>query len=343
MIALACAAVLEAIWAVPCSGRQTERWETWFEVRAEVRDLRVSAELDAGGRLAMLSDPAATVDRPGFLRLTLDEVVEHPWKLYQVDPHGPLGKETKFAAVITLPRPTWAALATARTENERQATARHRRWLARSNRSRPLDGAFAFVVIGDAMDRFSFEIAPAGEVANVANRMTDRWLPGPFDAFVEAGQDSPEGYWFWNHGEEAPFAYEPHTYHAFAAALALLGSAPGALYENQSRTWHAVATPAIDVLTTLAGRAAAAHPFSESRHDTLELRETRRNLPDGGVHRTVTSAPEPSGDHIERQTVISSIGEPLADRVTVRLTGKRHSRLEVTVGYRLIDQKEESK
>jgi len=214
--------------------------EMFFSVEARIDRLALEAEVEAAGRLLMAEEapPSAATGPPpasDHRALSLIRPLEHPWKLYRVDPLGPGRGESKHAAVITLPEVTWEALETARAEMDRlgeaRARNRHPPW--------PLAGTFSFVVIGPPEGRFRVEIGPpasGSRVLRVENRLTDRWLPGDFDTFVAAWRHGearglPEGYWFWNRGENEPFPWEPHTYHAFAAALALLGDpapVPGA-------------------------------------------------------------------------------------------------------------------
>lgn len=199
--------------------------EISFRLEARLDTATLEADLEAGGRLWMRRK-----DRPGGpVTLSLVQPLEHPWKLYAVDPVGPAGDEVKLAAVVTLPEGTWEALEAAREEVRRFGEEKHRRWAARTGSERPLDGTFAFVVIGPPRGRFTAEIGADGRLRSVTNHLTDRWLPQDFDrlakdwqAAEKAGGRPPEGYWFWNQGEAEPPPWEPHTYHALAAALELL-------------------------------------------------------------------------------------------------------------------------
>lgn len=367
---------LVAILASPtpahaANGGASGLWETWYSVSARVRTKRIDADLEAGGRLAMagLESPA------GGLSLSLSEVLEHPWKLYWVDPLGPVGEEIKVASVVTLREASWDALAAAEAENKISAAERHRKWSAAAQRPRELDGSFAFVVVGDARNGFRIEITPKGRVAHVVNRLTDRWLFGPFDQFVgkPAPEDSeerraapaPVGYWFWNHGEEEPHGYEPHTYHAFAAALALLSlelppvSQPGVSAE-EAVTWWRYEQRVIRVLSILAPRIDASS-FPGTLPAQTRMRVTREALPTGASRLVLTSAAGPSQAEpsdrpgrspadagrltaeVERQTVFSSEGRPVSDWTRVKIAAIGGGSLEVEVGYRPWDAQEESK
>lgn len=195
-----------------------------FRLEAEVASAALDAWVEAGGELRM----ERRAGPGGDLTLSLLQPLEHPWKLYAVDPAGPAGDEVKLAAEVLLPEVSWEALAVARREADRFGAEKHRSWSERSGARRPFNGAFAFLVIGPPDGRFRAEIGADGRLRAVVNRMTDRWLPGDFDRLVAAwrapadGAGPPQGYWFWNRGEAEPPAWEPHAYDALAAALALL-------------------------------------------------------------------------------------------------------------------------
>ncbi len=307
-------------------------WEVWYSIEARVRSARADADLEGGGSLSMNGRRLPS----GALSLSLGEVRIHPWKLYWLDPIGPLGEEVKMSSVVTLPEAGWEALEAARLEAEAEGAVRHRRWLDRAERPRGLDGTFAFVVIGPERDRFRLEIAGDGRLVEVVNRMTDRWLPGPFDQFLETPH--PSGYWFWNLGETEPFEYEPHTYHAFAAALELLAlPLPGAGAENA--VWTDLAPRALRVLETLAPRTPTSR-LSDGFAPATELVVSRSTGPDGAARLEMASSGTPAEAHAERETVFSSDGEPVSDRIRVRLNAPRGGSLEIAAGYRVGDHVE---
>lgn len=199
--------------------------EISFRLEARLDTATLEADVEAAGRLWMRRK-----DRVGGpVTLSLVQPLEHPWKLYAVDPLGPAGDEVKLAAVVTLPEGSWEALEAAREEIRRLGEEKHRQWAASTGSDRPLDGTFAFVVIGPPAGRFNVEIGADGRLRSVTNHLTDHWLPEDFDRLAKAWQAAereggrpPEGYWFWNQGEAEPPPWQPHTYHALAAALELL-------------------------------------------------------------------------------------------------------------------------
>ena len=220
-IVLLCLALL----AVPAAAASPSMVELYFELDARVATPALDATVRAAARLAMEVEPA----EGGGARLSLVEPLAPAWKFYAVDPAGPLGEEAKLAAVVTLGEPSWEELARRREEVDRLGQEQYRRWVGGGAPSQPFDGSFAFVVIGPPRGRFTVELARSGRMARAEDRLTDRWLPGDLDPLLAAWrraeaskQAPPRGYWFWNHGEPRPFAWEPHTYHALAAALELL-------------------------------------------------------------------------------------------------------------------------
>ena len=312
------------------------RYEISFQLEAQVSSPRMDAELLAGGRLLMASRRSPE----GGLSLTLERVLEAPWKLYHVDPLGPFGEETKLSAVITLGEASWEALAERRQTVAAFAADRHRSWTADGGRgsSKRLDGAFAFVVIGSPRGRFAVELELDGQLAGVENRLTDRWLNGPFDRFIGTwGPDgsqpgAPRGYWFWNEGEAEPFSYEPHTYHALAAALELLDlplpdvEAPA---EGATVVWSDAARRAAEVVGTLAPKAGGA--FGATGELTLTAR--RRPRADGGTLLEL-AASDDDGMTARRQTVLlPDAAGVLADTLELRLA-RDGSVLELAIGYR---------
>ncbi|HRC84276.1 MAG TPA: hypothetical protein PK413_01555 [Thermoanaerobaculia bacterium] len=198
----------------------TPAFELWFRLEAHLSQAALEASVLAGGRLGMGMEATAA-----GRKLVLERPLEDPWKLYSVR-SGWFGKETKMAAEVTLPQPTWEALAEVRSRADRLALERLAGWKRRPESAGTLDGAFCFVVVGPPEGRFELAIAPQ---VRAKNRMTDHWLSGELDpllkawqAKAEGGAKPPQGYWFWNHGESRPFAWEPHAYHALAAAAQLL-------------------------------------------------------------------------------------------------------------------------
>ena len=346
--------------AASAAERSPDTWTAWYSLSARVRGARGAADLEAGGRLSM----TGRRDADGTLELTLGAVIEEPWKLYWVDPRGPFGEEVKVAYVVTLAEGTWTALDAARAASADDGLRRHRRWLENAEHPRPLDGTFAFIVVGAARGRFGITIAPDGAVSAVSNRMTDRWLNGPFDQFVgswgisdadatgdtgvAAAGPAPEGYWFWNHGETRPFEYEPHTYHALAAALDLLALPPPAPNEEREAIepagpWRDLVARTARVLEILAPRAGSGAASSRFMRELATLGVKREVLPAGGTRVQVESRPKVTGPDVARETVFSSQGLPVADRIRVRLSRGGGSSLEVEVGYEPNHQERESR
>ncbi|MCP4202954.1 MAG: hypothetical protein GY769_13610 [bacterium] len=303
-------------------------WEAWYSVSARVRGVRADADLEAGGRLSM-----AGLETPsGALSLSLGGVLEHPWKLYWVDPLGPFGEEVKTASVVTLPEASWTALETARAANRAHGRREHQRWLEHAQRPRALDGSFAFIVIGRSQDRFRFEVGADGAVSEITNRMTHSWLPGPFDQFIGKAEPVPIGYWFWNQGETEPFDYEPHTYDAFATALELL-AVPLPRAAGATLSWPDAADIASKVLGTLAPKGRSRLPAA-AHQTSLEALVRAETLPNGNQRLIARSSTAVPALHIERETVFSSDGRPVSSRARVRLESGRSGMLEVEVGYK---------
>jgi hypothetical protein len=326
------------------------RAELHFSVDAAVDAATLKADVEAGGRLLMRRRERAGAAQT----LALLSPIEHPWKLFWVDPLGPFGEEVKLGAEVTLPAGSWEALAEARAAVDRFGEETYRQWAARSHSRRPFDGAFAFVVIGPPDGRFEAEIAPSGRLVAVTNRMTDRWLGEDFDrlaknwqAAVREGTRPPEGYWFWNHGEAEPPVFEPHAYHALAAALELLAlpvfpdDDPGAAAALGAGGHYRldladVAGRARRVLETLApktrGRLAAAG--SAAADFTVEEASPARLVVAG---RTQGAAVGEGGEAATldfRRRVVYDLDRHFAvsDAVTV-VVAAPDGRLEVAVGY----------
>jgi hypothetical protein len=229
-------------------------YEAWFQLEAQHRAAAGRVDVEAAGRLLLRPDPSGR-------GLELVRVLEAPWKLYAVD--LALGGEVKLATEVTLDEPSWAAVDRVRAEVEALAAQRYQAWRA-SGGARAFDGAFSFLVLGPPEGRFRLRWDPA---LTVTNRLTDHWLTGELGPHLERWQsgDPPFGYWFWNRGEARPFAWEPHTYHAFAKALGLLGLPSASVTERQ-----ALLVAASEVLSTLMPRSrgrfsSAARPQSVVR------------------------------------------------------------------------------
>ena len=320
-------------------------YEVWYRLSARVRSVRADADLEAGGRLAMAAEPA-TGDG---LALSLREVRESPWKLFWVDPLGPLGEEVKVGSVITLPDASWEALESQRSAARAEARRRHVEWLEHADRPRDLDGSFAFVVIGHPRDRFTVEIGGDGPVESISNAMTARWLPGPFDQFVGSWGTTPraaqslQGYWFWNDGDTAPPGFEPRTYRGFRAALELLPLPLTAAAEAKSDfvDWPEEEASAIGVLRTLAPQ--ATFPEPNTRGSTRHLRLRSSGTANGGLRLEVSPQGPGAGPDVERETVFSSAGRPVSDRIRVRVKAGRRAVLVVEAGYQEAGTTEESR
>ncbi|MEE8367660.1 MAG: hypothetical protein V3S30_05035, partial [Thermoanaerobaculia bacterium] len=254
-------------------------FELYFELTSSIRTVKLDADLWAGGKLLM----RGRRQTDGTLTLTYVRAIESPWKFYWIDRLGPGGDEVKLASVVTLNEASWEALKTARDRNAAFGAEIHQKWEALTGKHRELDGTFVFVVIGDAEGRFDVTIRPSGELTRIHNRLTDRWLTGPFDrwigtwGFPRTSDKSPQGYWFWNHGETLPFSYEPHTYHGLAAALKLLMQPlPRLLDDSTTETamdWENPLHLAHSVLKTLGPRLHRPTPEPTSVSVTIELVE----------------------------------------------------------------------
>ncbi len=93
-------------------------------------------------------------------------------------------------------------------------------------------------------------------------------------------------------------------------------------------------------------------PSGELHLSLLEVREHPWKLywvnpmgpqPDGGVRLHLVTALAAPGPHIERETMLSSGGRLIGDRIRVEVSSKRLGNLEVEVGYRRADLQEESR
>ena len=275
----------------------------------------------------------------GEVLWTLDEVLEAPWKLYRVDPWGPLGGELKVASVINLELGTWEELAVARKEEERRAIQLHEEWSRSLEGSPPaLDGSFAYVVIGSVAKRLSVQF-PKTETSNetstrtetlnrVSNQLTDNWLPGDFGQW--AGMDwrsAGPGYWFWNKGEQSPFDWEPHTYHAFVELLGLLAGEEAVV--DEARAIDAL-QKSLRALKILAPKVGVRWP----PRDLAGLRADERGLQgdDATEGQETWRFKDSSGNSVDWQLFAGGKGE----RVEVNLAAVETS-LRVLVSWRSVD------
>lgn len=318
-----------------------EFFKLFYKVEASTRSVGATAELRAAANLLMKGRRSAD----GNLILELERPLTPAWKLYFVDPLGPLGDEVKLAAVVSLPEAGWSALEDARLEAERLGVRQYEKWSSESAHAHGhgYDGSFAFVVIGDPRNRFLVDIAGNGQVKAVQNRLTDRWLSGPFDQWIGAwGRDvqvdGPQGYWFWNQGESAPFDYEPHTYHALETALALLRYPLVPLDVTRADfRWKDFAQRAANVFERLVPKATGKFPHTPDP----QIQVNREEHDDGSVVLHGTPAPSTAAStlgflNLERRLQLSPAG-PISDELTVELTSRR-GHLKLHLGYRSTTQ-----
>lgn len=188
--------------------------ELFYGLQVRLRSFKVDADMLAGGKLAMRGQPA----KDGSVTLALERPVTHPWKFYWVSPA--IGAaEVKCASEVTLSEGTWQARAEAEKEAERNALKQHAAWTSQWGGKKQFDQSFTFFVIGAPKARFNSQLSRGGKLTGISNRMTHRWLPGGFFDWLE--KRPQEGYGFWAK-EDRPPDWQPHCYHAFAAALKLL-------------------------------------------------------------------------------------------------------------------------
>jgi len=248
-VTLAVTAAESATARVPDS-EIASAYEVFFTLSAEARGRRLDADIEVVARLEMRPER-----RPdGGIDFVLVRELQPATKFYAVDPAGPFGDEVKMAAVTTLPEGSWAALAEARGAIEQSGRSQHAAWSAKHSSERPFDGAFAFLVIGPADGRFRITQATDGRIAGVTNELTDRWMSGPIDPLFARWDEHTtgelqHGYWFWNQGEQEPFDYEPHVYHALVRALQLLDR------PFQDAAHESITAELLDVVLTLAPKA----------------------------------------------------------------------------------------
>ncbi|MGH9380481.1 MAG: hypothetical protein ACRD2Z_07695 [Thermoanaerobaculia bacterium] len=319
--------------AAETSTAEPGRYEVFYRVNADVRSVELTADLRAGGRLAV---EAQTLP-DGGRRFRLLRPLADPWKLYWVDPAGPAGDEVKYASVVTLEEGTWEALDRADVEVRERGRAMYERWKQATGNTHTFDGAFAFVVIGPPEGRFNVDLDPGGRLRAVRNRLTSRWQAGPFDRFLmQWAGPRFEGYWFWNEGEGQPPHWEPHTYHALEKALELLALPRLAAAEGappaDDLLWDDAPSLALAVLTTLASRTARrlAPPAAQSLAPRPTPAET-----DGCV-----SAVAPGERARVERTTCGPEGAalPESDRVLVSVAAPG-GRLIVEVGYRPLTER----
>lgn len=331
----ALAGLLVLLWGATAfaDGGESPAYEVWYSLTAEVHGAGARADIQAGGRLLMSVAPEVGPEVGGGARLELVRPLVDPWKLYWVDPFGPFGEEIKLATVKTLSELSWEALETAQEEVALTGRERHALWLDGTDRERPLDGAFGFIVIGPPAGRFAIDIHPTGNIREVTNRLTDRWLSGPFGRFVgTAPEETPHGYWFWNQGETEPFEYEPHTYHAMAAALELLAlplpSIPTSGDEEESVIWNDPTKLALEVLTTVAPKIGSRLSKHQPTRGAIEV----EGRSDGHLLAVRVHLPR-EGLRIDRETMLPpDSSPPESDRLRLRLESPRRL-LEIDVGY----------
>lgn len=328
-----------AVSAAPASAPSPLR-SVFYRVEARVHGFLLKAEVVGGGRLLMRSGGP---EAPGQLTLLRPE--EDPWKLYWVKPR--LGhEESKHAAVVILPEVSWEALDEVTRRMEKLGRTR-----ARERPASDFDGSFTYVVLGPAEGRFTVRLplSSADRGVVVANRLTDRWLPGDFDRYVKAWASpaagtrarAPQGYWFWNQGEREPFDWEPHTYHAFAEALRLLGdpspfqAQPRAAGGEVTRSIPGLGDRLVRILETLFPKAAGRLPgggavrvrFQQSTgpEGTIELQGRDVGAPDG-------NGSAPSLTYRRKIELRSGHPLPTGDRIEAELSSPS-GWLRVVVGY----------
>lgn len=324
---------------------RSELYEVYYELEARLTSAALDATVDAATTLEM----EATAAESGVLRLSLRRLLGPSWKYYRVDPAGPLGRESKLAALVALPSPSWEEVERAEREVERLGAERHH--LAGAT-PQPFDDAFAFFVVGPERGRFTLELGPEGRLLSTHDGLTDQWLSGDLDPLLKAWEasargsgESPRGYWFWNRGEGEPPSWEPHTVHALVTALDLLalptgpttrenkgGGPPGAFTQELAAVGEAV----VAVLTRLApkvrGRLQAA--------GAITAQGKAATTPSGLVERTLVAqgapleARDPARlDFSRQQCWVASSGRVIADEI-IATVSSADSRIVLKVGVR---------
>ena len=251
--------------------RGQEHYVLDFRLTVRVESPSLDSELLAGGRLELRAEETALSQGRWVLRL--ERILEDPWKLYWVDPWGPFGEEVKVASVIDLTGGSWAELKEGRQAAQRSGLVRYQQWIEnREGRSPRFDGSFAFVVLGPVRGRFSIGVGSESDIPTVVNEMTTSWRSGEFAQWEGDGwKYPPGGYWFWNEGEGQPFDWEPHTYHALAAAAELLTLGRLPIAENQAETAARTALSVLQILAPKARRQMALSGFEGLISDPSEV------------------------------------------------------------------------
>lgn len=254
VVAVLAASAVAATGATAAS-RQTDGGPTVVELYFELKLLyrggvAVRAAVDewAGGRLRM-SRVGGHPGGDGTTTLSLECPLEDPWTFRWY----PTRHEVKLGAAVWVPRPrgdAYAALAAALAVAAREryrlwweddrvrstapetpswAASADRFWAQRHRRELeikdPLSDppVYPFHVLGDARGRFVVPLDGGGVVlsSRIEQRMSEPWLPGGWQAWLDGQRPSGYGYW-----ERKRPSWEPGTYRAVAAAVALLGWSP---------------------------------------------------------------------------------------------------------------------
>ena len=243
--------------AAPGSG--SSELELSFEAKGKIRSSMVDADIWAGGRLLMTASGAPG----GGTSLKLVRPLDDPWKFFWVNPV--IGEQfVNCGSEVAVSAPTWPARTAAEQRASQRGLRQYQLWKQQWGGTRPFKNSFAFYVIGDPAHRLQASVGAGGAVSGVVNRLTQRWLPNGWWDWM-AGHPQ-EGYGFWAH-DAAPPEWEPHAYHGFVAAMALLakdalanGSADQTIALGSGGTfvtqYYDVPTVGGRVLTTMFPRAA---------------------------------------------------------------------------------------
>lgn len=248
----ALAVALLTVTSVPSAAATTPALpvELYFELKLLLRErrgpLRVEVDAWAGGRLALQAR-----ELPGGRAFELQSVIEHPW----VFRWYPTRREAKLGVAIAVPSPAADPYASLAVLVEAQAHERWRRfWLddrvdAAAPRSPPwavrADGfwtarhvaarerrdalpeapVYPFHVLGPLPGRLRFRTDARGAVVrgSIEEQVSSPWLANEGWSAARRGA-TVVGYGYW-----APTArpqWEPRTYQALAAAVALLAWSP---------------------------------------------------------------------------------------------------------------------
>lgn len=196
-------------------------WHLFYDLKLRLRAATIDTDLWAGGKLRMRGQRRGD----GTLGLGLDRPLEDPWKLNWFTA-GLLGAGLYGSSEIAPGQPAHAVRSRAEARANDFVRARHAAWKrewggrAEFHKDHP---PFCFTVLGDLGWRLKASARPTGALDDVQNLMTHAWVP---DGIRRWERGSPEiGYGFWG-PDATPPDWEPRTYKAFEAALALLG-APG--------------------------------------------------------------------------------------------------------------------